>query len=141
MRTRRAYQLGRLARSDPPSDNSCRPGRSQDRSPDVNYRICSSFLHFALLIRIDRDFQNVLLMVIFLDLADDGSLLDLHVVLRGLVAVRVHDLIGTMRYLMLNLQLELVTRLLRQTYVMLQACEMFLRPFLLLYRLLWPCRA
>ena len=79
-------------------------------------------------------------MVIFLDLAGE-SLLGLHVVRRGRVAVRVHDLIGTMRYLMLNLQLELVTRLLRQTYVMLQACEMFLRPFLLLCRLLWPCRA
>jgi hypothetical protein len=80
-------------------------------------------------------------MVIFLDLADGGSLLDLPVVLRGRDFVRVHDLTGTMRYLMLNLQLELVTRLLRQRYVMLQACEMFLRPFLPLCRLLWPCRA
>jgi hypothetical protein len=91
------------------------------------------------LIRIDRDFLIVLVMVIFLDLADDGSLLDLHVVRRGRVAVRVHGLIGTMRYLMLILLLEL--RLLRQTYVMLQACETFLQPFLLLCRLLWPCRA
>jgi hypothetical protein len=92
------------------------------------------------LIRIDRDFQNVLLMVIFLDLAGE-SLLGLHVVLRGRVAVRVHDLIGTMRYLMLSRLLEPVTRLLRQTYVKLPACETFLRPFLLPYRLLWPCRA
>jgi hypothetical protein len=92
------------------------------------------------LIRIGRDFLNDLVMVIFLDRVAE-SLLGLHVVRRGRVAVRVHDLIGTMRYLMLNLQLELVTRLLRQTYVMLQACEMFLQPFLLLYRLLWPCRA
>jgi hypothetical protein len=91
------------------------------------------------LIRIDRDFLIVLVMVIFLDLADDGSLLDLHVVRRGRVAVRVHGLIGTMRYLMLILLLEL--RLLRPTYVMLQACKTFLRPFLLLYRSLWPCRA
>jgi hypothetical protein len=93
------------------------------------------------LIRIDRDFLIVLVMVIFLDLADDGSLLDLHVVRRGRVAVRVHDLIGTMRYLMLSRLLEPVTRLLRQTYVKLPACETFLRPFLLPYRLLWPCRA
>ena len=140
MRSRRVYQLGRLARSDPPSDNSCRPGRLLDRSPDASFRICSSFLRFCLLIRIDRDVQNVLLMVIFLNLAGE-SLLGLHVVRRGRVAVRVHDLIGTMRYLMQSLQLELVMRLLRQTYVMLQACETFLRPFLLLYRSLWPCRA
>jgi hypothetical protein len=92
------------------------------------------------LIRIGRDVQNVLVMVIVLGLVA-GSLLDLHVVRRGRVAVRVHDLIGTMRYLMQSLQLELVMRLLRQTYVMLQACETFLRPFLLLYRSLWPCRA
>ena len=141
MRLRRVYQLGRLGRSDPPSDSSCRPGRLRGRSPDASFHICSSFLRFCLLIRIGRDVQNVLVMVIFLDLADDGSLLDLHVVRRGRVAVRVHDLIGTMRYLMQSLQLELVMRLLRQTYVMLQACETFLRPFLLLYRSLWPCRA
>ena len=140
MRLRRVYQLGRLARSDPPSDNSCRPGRLLDRSPDASFHICSSFLRFCLLIRINRDFLIVLVMVIFLDLADE-SLLGLHVVLCSCVDFRVHDLIGTMRYLMLSLQLELVTRLLRQTYVMLQACETFLRPFLPLYRLLWPCRA
>jgi hypothetical protein len=93
------------------------------------------------LIRIDRDFQNVLVMVIFLALADDGSLLDLRVVRRGRVAVRVHDLIGTMRYLMLSRLLEPEMRLLRQTYGLLQACETFLRPFLLLCRLLWPCQA
>jgi hypothetical protein len=81
-------------------------------------------------------------MVIFLDLVDDGSLFDLHVVLRGLVAfvyvwvyggdlavvvVCVHDLIGTMRHLMLILLLE--TRLLRQKCVMLQACETFFAAF------------
>ena len=140
MRLRRVYQLGRLARSDPPSDSSCRPGQLRDRSPDASFHICSSFLRFCLLIRIGRDVQNVLVMVIVLGLVA-GSLLDLHVVRRGRVAVRVHDLIGTMRYLMQSLQLELVMRLLRQTYVMLQACETFLRPFLLLYRSLWPCRA
>jgi hypothetical protein len=139
MRTRRVCQLGRLALSDPPSDNFCRPGRLLDRSPDASFHICSSFLRFCLLIRIDRDFLNDLVMVIFLDL-DDESLLGLHVVLRSHIDYRVHDLIGKMRHLMLSLQLELVTRLLLQTDVMLQACEMFLRPFLPLCRWLWLCQ-
>ena len=125
MRLRRVYQLGRLARSDPPSDSSCRPGRLRDRSPDASFHICSSFLRFCLLIRIDRDFLIVLVMVIFLDLADDGSLLDLHVVRRGRIAVRVHDLICTMRCLMLSHLLEPEMCLLRQTYGLLQACETF----------------
>ncbi len=119
MRKQRVYQLGRLARSDPPSDNSCRPGRLLDRSPDASFHISSSFLRFCLLIRIDRDFLNDLVMVIFRNLVVDGSFLDLHVVFRGRVAVPVHDLIGMMRYPMLSLQLELVTHLLRQTYAML----------------------
>ncbi len=62
-------------------------------------------------------------MVIFLDLAVTGSLLDLDVVLCGRVDVCVSDQIGMMKHLMLNRLLELEKRLLRQTYELLQACE------------------
>ncbi len=74
MRMQRVYQLGRLARSDPPSESYCRPGWLHDRSPNVSYHIGSSFLLFALLIWIDGHFLNGLVMGIFLDLADESLL-------------------------------------------------------------------
>jgi len=73
-------------------------------------------------------------MVIFLNVVVDGSLFDIPVVQLGLVFVCVHVLIDTMKCLMLIFLPEPETRLL-------QACKMFLWPFLLLCRLLWPRQA